>query len=315
MVDPDAPGRSAESPSEIPPAGWWQILKRTAQAVGRDGLMSQAAAVTFYGLLALFPALAMVVSLYGLIADPHTLAKNISAVNGIVPGGGMDIITGQLKSLTSSPHKALGFGFVIGLVTSLWSATSGVKALMSALNVAYNEKETRSFIRLTAIAMAFTIGGIVFAVIAFAGVVVLPPALNLLGIGGVTNLLLRLLRWPVLLIGLGGFLSVIYRYGPCRANAGWRWVTWGSAIATIGWLIASVAFSYYTAHFGSYNKTYGTLGAAIGFMTWMWLSGTVVLVGAELDAEMEHQTARDTTVGPERPIGARGATAADRVET
>jgi membrane protein len=313
-VAPDAPGRLADSPSEIPPRGWWQILKRTGTAVSRDGLMAQAAAVTFYALLALFPALAMLVSLYGLIADPRTLSSTVSGIGGVVPGGGMQIITDQLKALASSPHKALGIGLLVGLATSLWSATSGIKALFEALNVAYNETEQRSFIRLTVIAMIFTLCSILFLLLALGGVVVLPAALNILGIGSETTLVLELLRWPVLLICLGVFLSLVYRYGPCRAQARWRWVTWGSAVATVGWLVVSVAFSYYAAHFGSYNKTYGTLGAAIGFMTWMWLSATIVLVGAELDAEMEHQTARDTTIGPDRPLGTRGATAADRVE-
>jgi membrane protein len=310
----NAPGRSARSPTEIPAKGWWQILKRTANAVVQDGLLAQAAAMTFYSLLALFPALAMLVSLYGLIADPHALSASISGIKGVVPGGGVQIITGQLQSLANSPHKALGLGLLIGFVTSLWSATSGIKALFSALNVAYNETETRSFIRLTAIAMVFTIGSILFLLLAVAGVVVLPAVLTLLGIGREAKQVLDLLRWPVLLLGLGIFLSLVYRYGPCRARARWRWVTWGSAAATLGWLIVSIAFSYYTAHFGSYNKTYGTLGAAVGFMTWLWLSATVVLAGAELDAEMEHQTAEDTTDGPDRPLGARGAKAADRVE-
>ena len=313
VVAPDAPGRGAETPSEIPPKGWWQILKRTGNAVMQDGLLAQAAAMTFYSLLALFPALAMLVSLYGLIADPRTLSDTISGIKGVVPGGGLDIITGQLKSLASSPHKALGLGLLIGFATSLWSATSGIKALFSALNVAYNENETRSFIRLTVIAMVFTLGSILFLVLAIGGVVALPAILSFIGISSGAKLLLDLVRWPVLLVGLGVFLSLVYRYGPCRAKARWRWVTWGSAAATIGWLIVSVAFSYYAAHFGSYNKTYGTLGAAVGFMTWLWLSATVVLVGAELDAEMEHQTAKDTTEGPEKPMGSRGADAADRV--
>ena len=314
VVAPDAPGRGATKPTEIPARGWWQILKRTGNAVMRDGLLAQAAAMTFYSLLALFPALAMVVSLYGLVADPRTLSDTISGIKGVVPGGGMQIITDQLKSLASAPHKALGIGLLIGFATSLWSATSGVKALFSALNVAYNEEEKRGFIKLTVLAMVVTLCTILFLLLALGGVVALPPILNMLGIGAEAKLLLDLLRWPVLLFGLGVFLSFVYRYGPSRSKARWRWVTWGSGVATFGWLIVSVAFSYYAAHFGSYNKTYGTLGAAIGFMTWLWLSATVVLVGAELDAEMEHQTAQDTTEGPAKPMGTRGANAADRVE-
>jgi membrane protein len=315
VVAADAPGRGASAPSEIPARGWWQILKRTGGAVMRDGLLAQAAAMTFYSLLALFPALAMLVSLYGLIADPRTLSATIDGIKGVVPGGGVQIITGQLQSLAASPHKALGLGLLIGFATSLWSATSGIKALFSALNVAYNENETRSFIRLTLTATVFTLGTILFLLLAIAGVVALPAALNMLGIGAETKLALELLRWPVLLVSLGIFLSLVYRYGPCRAHARWRWVTWGSAAATIAWLVVSVAFSYYTANFGTYNMTYGTLGAAVGFMTWLWLSAAVVLMGAELDAEMEHQTAVDTTDGPAKPLGARGAEAADRVET
>jgi membrane protein len=206
----------------------------------RDGLLAQAAAMTFYSLLALFPALAMLVSLYGLIADPRTLSATIDGIKGVVPGGGVEIITGQLQSLASSRHKALGLGLLIGFATSPWSSTSGIKSLFSALNVAYNENETRSFVRLTLAAMVFTLGTILFLLLAIAGIVALPAALTWLGIGSDAKLLLELLRWPVLLVSLGIFLSLVYRYGPCRARARWRWVTWGNAVATIGWLMRSL---------------------------------------------------------------------------
>jgi membrane protein len=306
-------GRAARSPTDIPKRGWWQILKRVYNEINDDNVLAQAAAVTFYGLLALFPAMATLVSLYGLIADPKTLSDSAASLQGVVPGGGMDIITGQLKSLASSPGKALGIGLVIGLATSLWSANAGVKALFDALNIVYKEKETRSFVRRTLLSLAFTLSTIVFLIVATAGVVVLPAVLNYVGLEGITKLLLKLARWPALLIMLGLFLSLLYRYGPCRRPARWRWVTWGSAVATIGWLIASLAFSYYVQNFGNYNKTYGTLGAVIGFMTWLWISSAVILIGAELNSEMEHQTARDTTEGPDKPLGTRGATMADRV--
>ena len=168
-------------------------------------------------------------------------------------------------------------------------------------------------IRRTLISLAFTLGTILFLILALAGIVVLPAVLKFVGLGGATALLLEFGRWPVLIVAISVFLALGYRYGPSRAKARWRWVSWGSVAAAILWLIVSLAFSFYVSHFGSYNKTYGSLGAVIGFMTWMWLSATVVLIGAELNAEMEHQTARDTTEGPEKPLGQRRAEMADQV--
>ena len=161
--------------------------------------------------------------------------------------------------------------------------------------------------------LAFTVGGLIFVILAMSGLVVLPALLNFIGFGQTMSILLKLGRWPVLVVVLSLFLAAAYRYGPSRRHARWRWVSWGGCAATLCWLVVSFAFSYYVEHFGSYNKTYGSLGAAIGFMTWIWLSTSVVLVGAEMDAEMEHQTARDTTEGADRPLGARGATKADNV--
>jgi membrane protein len=308
--DPDHPGRDAGTPTEIPPKGWWQIAKRVFSGISEDRIL---AGVTFYALLAIFPTLAALVSLYGLVADPRTISDNLSAVSGVMPGGGMQILQEQVKSLTSGPHKGLGFGAVVGLLTSLWSANAGMKALFDALNVVYEEKEKRSFVRLTLLTLAFTLGAIVFVILAMSGVVVLPAVLGFLGLGQTTKLLLDLLRWPALIIVLTVFLAAVYRYGPSRLQPRWRWVSWGGGVATLCWLLVSLAFSYYVSHFGNYNKTYGSLGAAVGFMTWIWLSSTVVLIGAELNAEMEHQTARDSTVGPEKPLGKRDALKANEV--
>jgi membrane protein len=307
------PGHDAGTPSEIPARGWWSIAKRVARNVSEDRLMTEAAAITFYSLLALFPALAALVSIYGLFADPAALSSSLSAASGIMPGGGMQIITDQVHSLTANSGRALGFGAVLGLVASLWSANQGTKALFDALNVVYHETEKRGFLLRTAVTLAFTLGGILFVLVAIAAVVGVPIVLNFMGLGGVTDLLLRILRWPVLLVAIAALLACIYRVGPSRESARWRWVTWGGGFAAITWVLGSLAFSWYVSHFGTYNKTYGSLGAAIGFMTWIWLSATVVLVGAELNAEMEHQTARDTTTGPERAAGARGATKADEL--
>jgi membrane protein len=306
-------GRQADTPSEIPARGWWDILKRVARQVSEDRVMAEAAGVTYYALLALFPALAALVSLYGLFADPNTIATNLDAVSGFMPGGGMQIVTDQLHSLAATSQRALGFGLLVSLAVSLWSANAATKALFDALNAVYREREERSFVLRTAVSLAFTIGSLAFVLIAMGSVVVLPAVLSFVGFGGTTDLLLKVLRWPLLLVAITIFLACVYRYGPSRAKARWRWVSWGGGFAAIVWILGSAVFAWYVANFGTYNKTYGSLGAAIGFMTWIWLSAIVVLVGAELNAEMEHQTARDTTAGTEAPIGARHASKADQV--
>ncbi|MDO9708347.1 YihY/virulence factor BrkB family protein [Paracraurococcus lichenis] len=306
-------GHEATSPADFPARGWWEILKRTASEVNNDRVMTEAAGITFYTLLALFPALAALISIYGLFADPATINEHLQAVADVIPSGGMQIIDEQVRRITSKGSGTLGFGAVLGLATSLWSANQAMKAFVDSLNIVYGEKEKRSFFKRLAVTMAFTVAGILFIVLAMVGVVAIPVVLNFVGLGGTLDSVLRLARWPVLLIAVGFFLACLYRYGPSRERAQWRWVSWGSAFASLAWVAFSLGFSWYVTHFGSYNETYGSLGAVIGFMTWIWLSSTVVLAGAELDAEMEHQTARDTTTGPERPLGARGARMADTV--
>ncbi len=308
----DRRGRDAAAPHEIPPRGWWDILKRTAAEISNDRVLTEAAGVTFYALLALFPAIAALISIYGLFADPESIGRHLELAAGFVPGGGLQIIEEQVRRITEKGGGALGFGAVLGLGVSLWSANQAMKAIVDSLNVVYEEEEKRGFLKRTAVTMTFTIGAILFVLLAVAAVVVLPVVMAFVGLGGMDTLL-RLARWPLLLAGIGLFLALLYRYGPSRETARWRWVSWGSATAAILWVAGSVAFSWYVSNFGTYNETYGSLGAVIGFMTWIWVSATVILAGAELDAEMEHQTARDTTTGPERPMGTRGARMADRV--
>ena len=273
--------------------------------------MAEAAGVTFYVLLALFPAIASLISVYGLFTDPASLREQLNGMQGLIPGGGLDIIREQVTALTGSGGKALGLGAIVGVLTSLWSTNAGMKSLFDALNVVYHEHEDRGFVRLTLTSFAFTLGAIAFVILALLAVVALPIVLNLVALGSVADALLQLARWPVMVVVVGLALTLIYRYGPSRKQARWQWVSWGGAAAAIGWVVVSLAFSYYVAHFGSYNKTYGSLGAAIGFMTWIWISSIVVLMGAELNAELEQQTGRDSTVGPEKPQGERGAFKAD----
>ena len=230
----------------------------------------------------------------------------------MLPGGGVQIIGDQIHALTSAPKKGLGLGVIVGLLTSLWSANAGVKSLFDALNAVYEEKETRSFFHRTWLSLAFTVGALVFVIAALFAVVIVPAILKYVGLGAVGDFLLSFGRWPALLLGIMLFLALTYRYGPSRAKAKWRWVSWGSAFAGVFWLVGSLAFSWYAASFGNYNKTYGSLGAAVGFMTWIWISTIIVLVGAELNAEMEHQTARDSTAGRRSRWGRGGPCAPTR---
>lgn len=306
-------GRSADGPSQIPARGWWQILKRTASQASEDRLMMEAAAVTFYTLLALFPALASLVSIYALVADPATIQGHLSALGGIVPGGGMEIIEEQVQRVASTAGGTLGFGAAAGLLISLWSSNQAAKAMFDALNIIYEEREKRGFIKLTLTTLTFTLGFFLFAILTMVAVVAVPVVLGLVGLGSTAEMLLSYGRWPLMLLLVGLVLACLYRWGPSRAEAKWRWVSWGSGFAAVAWLAASAGFSWYVANFGNYNETYGSLGAVIGFMTWIWISAIVILLGAELNAEMEHQTAQDTTTAPDQALGRRGAEMADTV--
>lgn len=282
-------GRGASTPVAIPPHGWLTVVKRVAVQFSSHRVMEESASVTFYTLLAIFPALAALVSLYGLFADPAALSANLHNIPDVLPGGAMDILDTQLQSLASSSGKALTLSLAFSLVTSLWSSNQSIKSLFSALNIVYGAREQRGFIRFTLVTLSFTLGALVFVMLAVACVVALPIVLTFVGFGSWSDMLLSLARWPLLLVVIGAFLAMVYRYGPCRPRVSWRWVTPGSAFAAITWALASLGFSYYVSHFGSYNKTYGSLGAVIGFMTWIWISTMVVLIGAELDAEIEQQ--------------------------
>ena len=311
-VDPGR-GRFADRPSEIPARGWKDILWRVCEGISEDRILANAAGVTYYALLALFPGIAALVSIYGLFADPATIVSHLDAIAGFAPGGAVDVIRDQLTRLAAQGSTTLGISFVVGLLISLWSANAGIKALFDALNAVYQEKERRSFIRLNAVTLSFTIATIAFLLIALAGVVALPMILNYLPLPGVTGLLLESARWPILLVLVAFGLTLIYRYGPSRTEPRWQWITWGGAFAAITWLAASALFSWYAANFGTFNKTYGSLGAIVGFMMWMWLSIIVVLVGAKLNAEIEHQTVRQSTAGQPKPLGRRGAKMADTI--
>jgi membrane protein len=306
-------GRHATSPWQIPFKGWTDILWRTYERIGEDRLLAVAAGVVFYGLLALFPAITAMVSFYGLFTKASTINEHLSAVAGLLPEGGVSIVRDQIDRLAAKGDAKLGFGFAIGLGVALWSANSGMKAILDALNVVYEEKEKRGFIKLTLISFCFTLAAIAAVLLALGAVVIMPIALNYLGLHAMTEFLLRALRWPVLLAMIILGLGVLYRFGPSRREPRWQWISVGSVTAAVAWAIASALLSWYLTRFASYDATYGSLGAGIGLMTWMWISSIVILFGAEFNSEIEHQTVRDTTVERERPLGARGAVVADTV--
>ena len=308
-----ARGKDARTPTEIPARGWKEVLTRVYAEISDDRILAVAAGVTFYALLAIFPAIVALVSLYGLTADLSTLNDHLASFAGVVPGGALDIIRDQVTRIVTKGDGSLGFAFLFGLGAALWSANAGVKALFDALNVVYDEHEKRSFIRLNLISLTFTAGAILFLLFAFNAVVVLPIALDFVGLGDRAETLLSLGRWPLLLCAVLLGLTLLYRFGPSRARPKWRWAAPGSLVAAIIWIAASAGFSWYAANMATYNETYGSLGAVIGFMTWIWISVIVVLLGGELNAEMEHQTAEDTTTGAPRPMGQRGAQMADTV--
>lgn len=306
-------GRRAGSPLHIPWIGWKDILWRTYAGIGDDRLLAIAAGVVFYSLLALFPAITAGVSVYALFADTATIAGHIADLSYLLPTGAIDIVSEQVHRIVQHGAEQLTLGFVVGLGIAIWSANAGMKAIFDALNVIYDEDEHRGFIKLNLISLLFTVCAIALVAAMVMSVVVVPLALAHVGLQSSAGAIAAYGRWPAMFVVVILGLSVLYRFGPSRQFAQWRWLSVGSMFAAATWMVTSLAFSWYVANFGNYNATYGSLGAAIGMMMWMWLSIIVVLVGAELNSEIEHQTARDTTTGPALPLGARGATMADTV--
>jgi membrane protein len=306
-------GRRAAAPWQIPFRGWKDILVRTHHEINDDRLLAVAAGVVFYGLLALFPAITALVSSYALFAKASTINDHLSLVSGIVPAGAFDIVKDQVGRVLAKGEIKLGLAFATSFLLAVWSANGGMKAILDALNVVYGEKEKRGFFKLNAVSLTFTFGGLVAILVAIGCVVALPIILSTIGLGSVSDALLRIGRWPVLVAMMLLGLAVLYRYGPSRQSPQWRWLTVGSVLASVTWLAGSALLSFYLANYANYDATYGSLGAAIGLMMWMWMSTIVVLFGAELNAEIEHQTAMDSTEGGGKPLGSRGATVADTV--
>lgn len=304
-------GRFSGTPLQIPLKGWMDILWRTYEQINEDRLLSIAAGVVFFGLLAVFPAITALVSCYGLFANPSTISDNLQTLAYMLPDGSYQIVQDQIGRVLGNGQTSLGLTFLFGLALALWSANAGVKAVIDALNVVYGEREKRGFFALNALSLTFTAGAIAALLLMVGAVVALPLTLDSIGLASDSKLIISLARWPVLMVMLMLALGILYRFGPSRPGARWQWLSIGTLAAALMWVAGSSLLSWYLSNFANYSATYGSLGAAIGLMTWMWMSAIIVLVGAELNSEIEHQTVIDTTVGPGRPMGERGAAMAD----
>lgn len=310
-MNPDH-GRGANDPREIPPRGWKDIVWRIYGDINESRILLTAAGVTFYMLLSLVPTLTAFVSLYGLFNDRASVLEHVQLLSGIVPPGALSIVTEQLERLTAESNNTLGWTLLVSLGIALWSASAGVKAMFEAMNVAYHEREDRSFIALNATALLFTLAGAVAAILVIAVVVAMPPLVQLLPGEGL-EWLVRIGSYLTMLVVVSLMIAALYRWGASRQDAKWRWITPGAVVSVLALGAGSVALSWYVANFTDNNATYGSLGAVIGMMTWLWISATLVIIGAVLNSEIEHQSTQDSTTGAWAPMGQRGAHVADTV--
>jgi membrane protein len=306
-----AHGREAERPSEIPAPGIKDILVRVWKNINGKNLSLVAGGVTYYMLLALFPAMATLVSLYGLVADPRQVGNTINALSRVIPASSEQLIAAELQHLAAAPSGALSAGAIIGLVISFGSASFGVSGMITAINIAYDQEDKRSLVKFYLLTFAMTIGLIIAGMLTLVLVALLPAILIHMGASATTKWVALIVEWPLLMGFVMATLAVLYRYAPDREDARWEWITPGAISATLLWVIVSLLFTVYVAHFNSYNITYGALGAVAVLLTWLWLSSYIVLLGAEINAEAERQTKRDSTTGPPEPMGERGAVVAD----
>ena len=305
-------GRHAESPTEIPAKGWKDILLRVKDEIGTDQVGLVAAGIAFYGLLAIFPGIAAAMAVAGLFYEPQMVTQQLDALSAILPAEATDIILGQAQEVAGSREGGLTLAAIGGVLIALWSASKGVDSLVGGMNIAYDETEKRGFIKRKAVVLVLTLGMVVGLMLVVGLLVAVPAVLAFMQLGA-TETWAMVLRWPLVLLVAWAGISILYRYGPSRANAEWRWITPGAGVACLLWLLGTAAFALYVRSFASYNETFGTLGGVVVLLMWLWLTAYVILLGAELDSEMEAQTRVDTTTGPNQPMGSRGAVKADNL--
>jgi membrane protein len=312
MISGAAAGRHANAPWHIPLAGWKEILLRVVGDFLENRILLTAAGVTFFVLLSLVPTLSAIVTLYGLFNDSTSVLNHIQLLSGFMPPSALGLLEEQLTSLISASSDSLGWTFLVSLTIALWSASAGVKALFEAMNVAYKEKEQRSFIAVNALGLFFTFAGAIVTVVVLTVVLVMPAVLQFFPTFGL-DWAVRVGSFAVMLATLAFMVSAFYRWGPSRRQAKWRWIMPGVITSLLLLTATSAGFSWYVTNFPQQNAASGSLGAVIGLMTWTWLSSTIVITGAVLNASIELQTGRDSTLGPARPLGARGAYVADTI--
>lgn len=308
----DIPGGDAEKPTDIPAQGWFQIAKRSFKELGEDHLTLLAGGVAYSWFLALFPGLIAALSIYGLVTTPAEVSAQVDSLASGLPKDAKSLIATQMHSLASGSGGALSVGLIFSIALALWSASAGMAGLVEALNIAYDEDEERSFVAKRGLALLLTLGFIIFLAVAVALVAVFPVVLSQLGTGIFVSILAQIVRWVLLVVAAAVALALLYRVGPDRDAPAIKWVSMGSIIATVIWVIASLGFSFYVDNFGSYAKTYGALAGVVVLLLWFWITALVVLLGAEINAEAEAQTIKDTTKGPAQPLGSRGAVKADQ---
>lgn len=280
-------GAKAASALQIPLAGWKTILLRVFKKFNDDRLLSIAAGVVFYALLAVFPAITALVSFYGLFTDPQTITSHLELIKDVLPAGTYDILQGQADRAAARGTMQLGVTSILALLFAIWSANTGTKAIMDALNVVYGDAEQRGFVKFNLVSLVLTLGAMTATLLALGAVVVLPLLLAAFGIGFIGQY--ELLRWPMLLIVVLAGLAVLYRYGPSRPQPHWSWLSIGATVAALSWLASSALLSWYLSNFAHYDVIYGSLGALIGMMIWMWVSSIIILLGAELDSQIARE--------------------------
>lgn len=306
-------GYHASNPAKIPLRGWGDIAKRVFFAIGQDDLQVMAAGIAFYFFLAVFPLLAVTISIYGLVVTPAGAEQQIAELGTILPSQSQEVVTDIAKNVASKSSTTLGWGIVLSSLLSLWSANKGTKALVRGLNIAYGQRERRNFFAMTALTLTLTLGILIAGILLLSLVAGVPAVLNFYGLGLFFDSLVGYGRWPVMMVVITLIFAALYRWAPNRVSARWEWVTPGSLAASILWLLGSAGFSYYVDNFSAMGETYGSFAAVVTLMLWFFLTAFVILVGAEINSECEHQTAEDTTIGEEEPMGERGAFYADQV--
>lgn len=305
--------RRRRSPLRMGFEDWWAVLRRVADQVAKDNLAIVASGVAFYAFLAVFPALAAGVSIYGLMSDPAEVMQQMEALSGILPFEALQVFGEQLARVSAQQQSTLGLGVIVGILVAIYSANKGMKALLRALSIVHEEREERGFLWLSALGLLLTLGGVVVGLVAMAGIVGVPLVIEQLHLPPDLGLLARALRWPMLAVVIVLGLGVLYRFGPDRDEPRWRWVSPGALVACALWLGASALFSWFVSNYAHYNETYGTAATFVVVLLWLQLTSFVILLGAELNAELEHYTSVDTTTGPDAPRGERGAYVADHI--